>query len=87
VVHHVKRIARIVAGFLLLLAGTAMLVLPGPGWVTIGLGLALLARDFPWAHNALERLKYVWHICVDSARCWWRRFRTGSSAADDGRMR
>lgn len=86
-VHHVKRVARIVAGFLLILAGIAMLVLPGPGWVTIGLGLALLSKDFPWAHNLLMRLKAVWYRIVDIAMPYWRRFRTRASGADDGPAR
>ena len=54
-----KRIGRTIAGFALLLAGAAMVVLPGPGWVTIALGLALLARDFPWARRWLDQLKSV----------------------------
>lgn len=56
-----KRLARMVAGFLLLLAGLAMLVLPGPGWITVALGLALLAPDFPWARRLLDRLKATAH--------------------------
>jgi tellurite resistance protein TerC len=52
-----KRIARIVGGFALLLAGAAMMVLPGPGIITIALGLAVLARDFEWAQRMLDRLK------------------------------
>ena len=54
-----KRIGRTVAGFTLLLAGAAMVVLPGPGWVTIALGLALLSQDFPWAQRRLDQLKTV----------------------------
>jgi tellurite resistance protein TerC len=53
----VKRFARIVGGFLLLAAGAAMVILPGPGWLTIALGLAVLARDYPWARRWLDRLK------------------------------
>jgi uncharacterized protein (TIGR02611 family) len=87
VVHQVKRVARIVAGFALLLAGAAMIVLPGPGWVTIALGLALLAPDFKWAHNSLERLKQAGNQGMVLVRDWWRRFRTGSSVADDGRVK
>ena len=37
--------------------GTVLLVLPGPGWLTILLGLALLAAEFAWARRLLERLK------------------------------
>jgi uncharacterized protein (TIGR02611 family) len=51
------RAARTVAGFGLLGAGVAMLALPGPGWLTIAAGLAVLASEFPWARRLLDRLK------------------------------
>ena len=53
-----KRYAKIVVGFTLLLVGTALLVLPGPGLLVIGLGLALLAAEFVWAANLLDRIKH-----------------------------
>ena len=43
------RIARITAGFALVIAGIFMLVLPGPGILTIIGGLALLSKDLHWA--------------------------------------
>jgi uncharacterized protein (TIGR02611 family) len=70
VMYHVKRALRIAAGFALLLAGLAMVLLPGPGWVTVALGLALLAPDFPWAHDALHRLKHTAERLVAIARSW-----------------
>jgi uncharacterized protein (TIGR02611 family) len=41
-------------GGVLLVAGLVMLVTPGPGIVTVVLGLAVLAREYHWAHR-LER--------------------------------
>jgi uncharacterized protein (TIGR02611 family) len=52
-----KRTGKIVAGFALLVAGLIMLVTPGPGWITIALGLALLSSEFKWARYLLDRLK------------------------------
>lgn len=40
-------------GAAILLAGVAMLVLPGPGWALIFLGLAVLATEYAWAHRLL----------------------------------
>jgi uncharacterized protein (TIGR02611 family) len=51
------RIARTVAGLVLLIAGIAMLALPGPGWLTIAAGLAILAREFHWARRLLSWLR------------------------------
>jgi uncharacterized protein (TIGR02611 family) len=57
VIARVKRWIRIVIGFTVLAAGVAMLVLPGPGWVTIAVALAILAGEYVWARNLLDRLK------------------------------
>ena len=43
-----------IVGVALLVAGTAMLVLPGPGIAVILLGLVVLAREFSWARRALD---------------------------------
>ena len=53
-----NRIIRVVVaifGFLVVLAGVAMLVLPGPGLLVIAIGLGILALEFVWAERLLER--------------------------------
>jgi uncharacterized protein (TIGR02611 family) len=52
-----KRLIKIVVGFTVLLAGIVMLVTPGPGWVVIALGLAILAAEFVWARRLLDHIK------------------------------
>src|SRR5436190_1001930 len=52
-----KRIAVTVAGFAVLLAGIALLVLPGPGWLLIFIGLAILATEYVWAERLLAAAK------------------------------
>jgi uncharacterized protein (TIGR02611 family) len=42
-------------GFVVVLAGLAMLVLPGPGLLVIAVGLGILALEFAWAERLLER--------------------------------
>ncbi len=51
------RIARIGAGIGLVLLGLFLLVLPGPGILTIAAGLAVLSVDFAWARNLLDWMK------------------------------
>jgi len=45
------RVGVTVTGPLVVAAGVAMLVLPGPGLVVIALGLALLALEYEWARG------------------------------------
>lgn len=56
----VRRWTRIFAGILLFLAGVSMLILPGPGLLTIVFALALLERDLPAARNLLLRIRAWW---------------------------
>jgi hypothetical protein len=51
------RIFKVIAGFGLLLAGIVMLVVPGPGWLTIAGGLTILATEFAWARRARDAIK------------------------------
>ena len=51
------RLARMGLGSLVLLAGIVMLVFPGPGWLAIAAGLAILARDVAWADRLLRYVR------------------------------
>ena len=52
-----KRAAVAVIGFTVLLIGVAMVVLPGPAFVVIPLGLAILATEFVWARRLLQKAR------------------------------
>jgi len=56
-IHQVKRTLKIAFGFALVFLGVAMILTPGPGWLTIVFGLGLLAAEFVCAKNLLDRLK------------------------------
>jgi uncharacterized protein (TIGR02611 family) len=54
----VVRVALVVAGVSMVLAGLAGLVLPiVPGWLLIFSGLAVLAGEFVWARTLLDNAK------------------------------
>ena len=57
----IRRPLTLVVGLALVLAGLVMLVLPGPGLLIVGLGLAVLALEFSQARRLLagfwERLR------------------------------
>jgi len=52
------RLIRMTVGYLVLLAGIALIPLPGPGWLTVAVGLGILSRDVAWAGRALERVRH-----------------------------
>ncbi|WP_433254827.1 TIGR02611 family protein [Streptosporangium sp. CA-135522] len=43
-----------VVGAVLVVAGLIMVPFPGPGWLVVFAGLAVLATEFHWAHRLLE---------------------------------
>ena len=55
--HVLIRVGTIVVGSIVLIAGLAMLVLPGQGIITVIIGLTILARELPWAERMLEYAK------------------------------
>jgi len=52
-----KRVGVTLLGAVLVLAGLAMFVLPGPGILVVIAGLAVLATEYVWAAVMLERAK------------------------------
>jgi uncharacterized protein (TIGR02611 family) len=52
-----KRIAVSAAGLILVAAGLALLVLPGPGLLLVILGFAILATEYVWAQRMLNFAK------------------------------
>lgn len=52
-----RKIIIFVLGMSVLLAGIAMIVLPGPAIVVIPAGLAILGIEFAWARHWLNKLR------------------------------
>jgi hypothetical protein len=61
-----RKVAVAVAGSALIVAGVAMLVLPGPGVVAILAGLGLLGTEFPTARRVSHRvncyIRVAWRV-------------------------
>lgn len=53
----VIRLARMTLGFVLLVVGILMIPLPGPGWLAVAAGLAILAKDVAWADRLLRYVR------------------------------
>jgi tellurite resistance protein TerC len=52
-----KRITIGIVGGSVLVVGVAMIVLPGPAFVVIPVGLGILSLEFAWARSWLRRIK------------------------------
>lgn len=53
----IKRFAVGLAGVTVILIGVVLLVLPGPAFLVIPAGFAILATEFAWARRALRKVK------------------------------
>jgi uncharacterized protein (TIGR02611 family) len=54
-----KRVIVSVVGATVLLIGVALLVLPGPAFIVIPVGLAILATEYAWARRWLKKARRV----------------------------
>ena len=76
---HARRIIVLVIGLTVLALGAALIVLPGPAFVVIPVGLAILATEFEWARRWLHQIKAGARTLVDRnrhpLRNWRRWFR------------
>jgi hypothetical protein len=55
----VRRIIVSVVGATVLLIGIALLVLPGPAFIVIPIGLAILATEYAWARHWLKKVRGI----------------------------
>ncbi|MCW5570161.1 MAG: PGPGW domain-containing protein [Steroidobacteraceae bacterium] len=63
-----RRIVITLTGFTVLFVGFAMIVLPGPAFVVIPAGLAILGLEFAWARHTLRALRKRGAIIVAAAK-------------------
>jgi tellurite resistance protein TerC len=71
-----RRIVIATIGATVLLLGVAMIFLPGPAFVVIPAGLAILSLEFAWAKHWLTKLKDG----ADTTVGWFRKRRNGGCA-------
>ena len=72
VVRHVRRGVVTVVGVAVVALGVALLVLPGPGFLVIAAGFAVLATEYEWARRALDRTKdRALQAAEQATRHWW----------------
>jgi uncharacterized protein (TIGR02611 family) len=55
----VKRVIVSVIGATVLLIGIALLILPGPAFIVIPVGLAILATEYAWARRWLRKIRGI----------------------------
>ena len=53
----IKRLIVGIIGFTILGIGILLIILPGPAFVIIPLGLSILATEFLWAKKLLDKIK------------------------------
>ena len=51
----VRKIVIAVIGTTVVLIGVALIILPGPAFIVIPIGLAILASEFIWARRVVKR--------------------------------
>lgn len=55
--HHTKRTTIALVGATVVLLGLVLIPYPGPGWLVVFGGFAILATEFEWAQRLLHRMR------------------------------
>jgi tellurite resistance protein TerC len=63
-----KRIVVVVVGGTITLVGIALIVLPGPAFIVIPIGLSILATEFLWARRWLQKARQLAADLASKAR-------------------
>jgi hypothetical protein len=63
-----RRVVVGVVGVTVLVVGAALLVLPGPAFVVLPIGLGILAIEFEWARRLLRRARRFYETAARTAR-------------------
>lgn len=73
----------LVFGITLLVIGAALLVLPGPGILTLIIGLMVLATEFAWARKTIDYVRKRFNVDDET----WRKAANWRSPFGFGRKR
>jgi tellurite resistance protein TerC len=65
---HIKKVIIFVVGMTVLLLGIALIVLPGPAFLVIPAGLAILSVEFAWAKHWLHKAQGMAARAADKVR-------------------
>lgn len=63
-----RKIVVLVIGGTVTLVGIALIVLPGPAFIVIPAGLAILAIEFAWARRWLDKAKDMAKAAAEKAK-------------------
>lgn len=75
VFRHIRKIAVLIVGGTVLLIGVALIILPGPAFIVIPAGLAILAIEFAWARRLLKKAQSIVKHDIPRSPLWQRWFK------------
>ena len=81
----VRKPVVLIIGNIIVIGGIILLPLPGPGWVIIFAGFALLATEFAFAEKVQDRLLQVFKLSAYYLRKTWNDMR-GRPTSDPAPM-
>ncbi len=71
----VRKIVVLVVGSVVIFVGVILLVTPGPAFVVIPAGIAILSIEFPWAKRLFKKIQEIFYQVKDWIVTRWNRLR------------
>lgn len=79
---HIRKIIVFIVGGTVLLIGVALIVLPGPAFLVIPAGLAILAIEFAWARRLLKKAQSIVKHDIPEHPLWKQWFKNRGGEED-----
>ncbi|MBI2609053.1 MAG: PGPGW domain-containing protein [Deltaproteobacteria bacterium] len=57
IIKHIRKLVVFIIGITIVLIGIILIFTPGPAFIVIPVGLAVLGTEFAWAHHLLKKVK------------------------------
>lgn len=80
---HIRKITVLIVGGTILLIGVALIILPGPAFIVIPAGLAILAIEFAWARRLLKNAQSIVKHDIPRHSLWKRWFKNRGGEEDE----
>lgn len=79
----VRKIVVLIVGSVVIFVGVILLVTPGPAFVVIPAGIAILSVEFPWAKRLFHKIQEWFKWAIDLFLVYWNRFRKKNRTPDE----
>lgn len=75
----IRKVVILIVGSAVILVGVILLITPGPAFVVIPAGIAILSVEFPWAKRVIKLIQIYFYLTKKKILYYWKRYKASKS--------